>query len=302
MDPHAHLRVGVYPGSFDPLTIAHVEIAAAAATHASLDRVDLAISREPLGKEAHHQVPIEDRVAAIGRAAGSRPWLGVVVTEARLITDIAHGYDAVIMGADKWAQVNDRAWYGGSSDARDAALALLPRILVAPRDGYDDDFGVAERLDVLPSITEMSSTAARQGAHHLIVPEVRRRLIVDGNNLIGTTPNGWWRDREGATRRLVESLQSLARRTGDRIAVVLDGRPLAGLPEGVHEGVLVAYAQRAGRDAADDRIVEEVAHDADPTSITVVTSDRALIARVSQLGASIERAQVFSRALEVGRR
>jgi nicotinic acid mononucleotide adenylyltransferase/predicted RNA-binding protein with PIN domain len=292
-------RLGVYPGSFDPLTLAHLEIALAATRAAQLDRVDLAISRATLGKEHHQQLPIEDRVAAIGRAAATRPWLGVIVTDARLVTDIARGYDAVVMGADKWAQVQDPAWYGGSSDARDAALALLPRILVAPRPGFETN-GV-EVLDVDPALADMSSTAARDGAHHLIAPEVRRRLIVDGNNLIGTRPDGWWRDRSGATRRLVASLQSLARRTGDRIAVVLDGRPLADLPEGVHDGILVAYAQRAGRNAADDRIVDEVAHDADPSSLTVVTSDRALMERVRQLGAQIERPQAFSRALESGR-
>jgi predicted RNA-binding protein with PIN domain len=204
------------------------------------------------------------------------------------------------MGADKWEQVRDPGWYGGSTDARDAALALLPRILVAPRHGFDP--GDIELLEVDPSLATMSSTAAREGAHHLIAPEVRRRLIVDGNNLIGTTPDGWWRDRQGATRRLVAALQALARRTGDRIAVVLDGRPLPDLPEGVHDGVLVAYARRAGRNAADDRIVEEVAHDPDPQTLTVVTSDRALMERVRQLGAQLERAQSFSRALESGRR
>lgn len=298
--PRAQPRLGVYPGSFDPLTIAHLEIAQAAVRAADLDRVDLALSRDALGKESKHQLPIEDRVAAIGRASATRPWLGVIVTSARLITDIAHDYDAVVMGADKWQQIQDPAWYRGSCDARDAAVALLPRVLVAPRAGFETA-GV-EVLDVDPSFATMSSTAAREGAHHLIVPEVRRRLIVDGNNLIGTRPDGWWRDREGASRRLIASLQSLARRTGDRIAVVLDGKPLADLPEGVHDGVLVAYAHRGGRNAADDRIVEEVAHDSDPSTLIVVTSDRALIDRVRQLGAGVERAQIFSRALESERR
>jgi uncharacterized protein YaiI (UPF0178 family) len=72
--------------------------------------------------------------------------------------------------------------------------------------------------------------------------------------------------------------------------VVLDGHPLADLPEGVHEGVLVAYATRAGRDAADDRIVEEVARDHDPASLVVVTSDRGLAERVRALGASVSGA------------
>jgi predicted RNA-binding protein with PIN domain len=117
-----------------------------------------------------------------------------------------------------------------------------------------------------------------------------RRLIVDGNNVIGSRPDGWWRDRAGAARRLIASLQDLSRASGDRICVVLDGRPLADLPEGVHEGLLVAYATRAGRDAADDRIVEEVRRDRDPGSLVVVTSDRALAERVRALGAAVEGA------------
>ena len=117
-----------------------------------------------------------------------------------------------------------------------------------------------------------------------------RRLIVDGNNVIGSRPDGWWKDREGASLRLVASLRSLARRSGDRIAVVLDGRPLPDVPEGVHDRVLVAYATRGGRDAADDRIAEEVAHDRDPVSLVVVTSDRRLAERVRAHGARVEGA------------
>jgi predicted RNA-binding protein with PIN domain len=117
-----------------------------------------------------------------------------------------------------------------------------------------------------------------------------RRIIVDGNNVIGSRPDGWWRDRPGATRRLVASLQALARESGDRISVVLDGRPLADLPEGVHGGVLVAYATRPGRDAADDRIAEEVARDHDPATLVVVTSDRGLAGRVRDAGAEVEGA------------
>jgi predicted RNA-binding protein with PIN domain len=117
-----------------------------------------------------------------------------------------------------------------------------------------------------------------------------RRLIVDGNNVIGSRPDGWWRDRPGAARRLVASLQALARASEDRISVVLDGRPLTDLPEGVHDGVLVAYATRPGRDAADDRIADEVARDRDPASLLVITSDRALAERVRGAGAQVEGA------------
>ena len=42
------------------------------------------------------------------------------------------------------------------------------------------------------------------------------RWIVDGMNVIGSRPDGWWRDRRGAMRRLVEELGALARASGSR--------------------------------------------------------------------------------------
>jgi hypothetical protein len=88
----------------------------------------------------------------------------VAVTDARLIVDQAEGYDAVIMGADKWAQVVDPAWYGGSAAARDRAVARLPRVLVAPRAG-ERPAGV-ELLDLPAHVADVSSTAVRSGAPH----------------------------------------------------------------------------------------------------------------------------------------
>ncbi|GIU88651.1 MAG: hypothetical protein KatS3mg009_3166 [Acidimicrobiia bacterium] len=276
------MRRGVFPGTFDPPTVAHVAIAEAARAHAGLDRLDLAVSRRALGKEDRDLH--DTRLAALRRLQAARPWLGVVVTDAQLVADIAHGYDVVVMGADKWAQVRDPAWYG-SETARDAALARLPRVLVAPRPGHD--LAGAEPLPVDPALARVSSSAVRAGAAHWLAPELRPRVVVDGMNVIGSRPDGWWRDRDGAVRRLVSALAGRAARTGERIAVVLDGRPLPDLPAGVHGGVLVAYARRRGRDAADDRIVEEVARDPDPASLTVVTSDRDLRRRVEALGARV---------------
>lgn len=292
------MSTGVFPGSFDPLTLAHLGIAEAAKRQAGLDRVDLALSHVALGKDHGGHTSIETRVHAIERASATRPWLGVVVTDGRLIADIARGYDAVVMGADKWEQVNDPQWYENEEE-RETALAALPRVLVVPRPGFAT--GGAEVLTVDPELTAMSSTRVRAGELHLRAPEARRRIVVDGNNVIGTRPDGWWKDRPGAARRLVASLQAFVARTGHRVAVVLDGRPLTDLPEGVHESVLVAYAQRLGRDAADDRIVAEVERDKDPRSLTVVTSDRGLSDRVTALGARVEGAGTFIRELESAR-
>src|SRR6516225_8006272 len=97
--------VGVYPGSFNPPTIAHLAIAQAARDHADLSRVDLAVSRVALGKSDTNLPSFDDRLTVLRAVVDARPWLGLVVSDAQLITDIALGYDAVIVGADKWAQV-----------------------------------------------------------------------------------------------------------------------------------------------------------------------------------------------------
>jgi predicted RNA-binding protein with PIN domain len=115
-------------------------------------------------------------------------------------------------------------------------------------------------------------------------------LVVDGMNVIGTRPDGWWRDRAGATRRLLTRLQALRRVTGEPVTLVLDGRPLPDVPEGDHDDVQVLYARRGGRDAADDRLVEfvrDLDDTGDVTDVTVVTSDRGLRARAHELGATV---------------
>lgn len=110
-----------------------------------------------------------------------------------------------------------------------------------------------------------------------------RRLLIDGMNVIGSRPTGWWRDRDAAVRQLVERLRAL----DEDLTAVFDGRPLPDLPEGDHDGVDVRYAQRRGPDAADDRIVSIVQAAADPARCAVVTSDRELRDRVRALGAEV---------------
>lgn len=166
-DPAA--TIGVYPGSFDPLTVAHLGIAEAAVRQLGLVRLDLALSRATLGKSHLDAASIDGRVAAIERAASTRPWLGVTVVEAQLIADIALGYDVVVMGADKWVQVIDPSWYGGDPRARDAALERLPRVAVAPRAGVQvpDEL----RLAVPAHLQHVSATAVRAGRLDWAAPE-----------------------------------------------------------------------------------------------------------------------------------
>jgi predicted RNA-binding protein with PIN domain len=123
------------------------------------------------------------------------------------------------------------------------------------------------------------------------------RLMVDGMNVIGSRPDGWWRDRDGAVRRLLGDLQGLARSESASVTLVLDGRPLPDVPEGAHDGVEVIYARRAGRNAADDRIVELVRDLDERAEVIVITSDRALAEQVRDLGATVDGAGSLLRRL-----
>jgi hypothetical protein len=171
--------VAAYPGSFDPPTSAHVTLAEAAVHQGGIAKVDFVLSRQALGKEGRSGPTAEQRMRVLRAVASSRPWLGVVVVDARLVADIAAGYDAVVMGADKWEQVLDPVWYGGSAAARDDAVRRLPRLLVAPRAGRHPASIAAEAgltvavtaLDVPAHLADVSSTRARSGDHHLMLPE-----------------------------------------------------------------------------------------------------------------------------------
>ena len=109
------------------------------------------------------------------------------VTTAQLLADLAAGYDAIVMGADKWHQIHDVAYYD-DEPARDAALASLPRPLVVPRG--DLHVPAHHRLDV-DDTHRVSSTAARAGRRDLMLDAARRHDDATGN----------WTGRDGTRRR-----------------------------------------------------------------------------------------------------
>jgi predicted RNA-binding protein with PIN domain len=126
------------------------------------------------------------------------------------------------------------------------------------------------------------------------------RWLVDGMNVIGSRPDRWWEDRDGAVREMVKSLDDYAVATGDDITVVFDGRPVHALPAGKGP-VRVVFASRRGRNAADHEIVDILAEDDNPSTMRVVTSDGALAARAEAKGAQVVGAGSFRRRLdEVG--
>ncbi len=125
-------------------------------------------------------------------------------------------------------------------------------------------------------------------------------LVVDAANVVGSRPDGWWRDRPGAARRLVAECRTIGR----------DGLPGADLPEAVGVGALsrswpswVVVVEGAARVAAgadspgvsvlaadrsgDDAVVTVAAERAAAGPVVVVTADRELRARVSALGAVV---------------
>lgn len=166
------MSVGCYPGSFNPLTVAHLAIAAAARHTCRLERVDLVLSRVALGKENVERARWQDRFAVLERAAASRPWLGAVLTDRQLLVEIAVGYDMLILGADKWSQALDPSFYGGSVDARDAAIAALPPLTIVRREGTRVGVPAGATVLVLPAAIEAaSSTGVRAGRTEWMAPE-----------------------------------------------------------------------------------------------------------------------------------
>jgi uncharacterized protein YaiI (UPF0178 family) len=114
-------------------------------------------------------------------------------------------------------------------------------------------------------------------------------------NVIGSRPTGWWRDRPGAMRELVDELKAFAERTGEPVTVVLDGKPFD--LEG-DECATVRFASRRGPNAADDDITALVETDDEPSDLSVATSDADLARRVREAGATVVGAGQFRRLLD----
>ncbi len=109
-------------------------------------------------------------------------------------------------------------------------------------------------------------------------------LIVDGANVVGSRPDGWWRDRAGAARRLQEQLLT-AVLPYDEVVLVLEGAAKRGNPAGQDGRLRTVHAPGSGDEAIVGAVIEQVDVD-DGRSVTVVTADRALRDRIEAAGAS----------------
>lgn len=122
-----------------------------------------------------------------------------------------------------------------------------------------------------------------------------QRLLVDGMNVIGCRPDGWWKDRDAAMARLVDLLERWSAASGDDVTVVFERKPRPPLSSPVIE---IAHARKPGPDAADHEIVRRVRDDPSPRSVRVVTSDHMLGDLAFGLGATVEPAAPFRDRIE----
>jgi uncharacterized protein YaiI (UPF0178 family) len=111
-----------------------------------------------------------------------------------------------------------------------------------------------------------------------------QRWIVDAMNVIGSRPDGWWKDRRGALVQLVRRLEAWADSEGADVTVVFE-RPMT--PPITSSVISIANAPIAAPDSADDEIVRIVGSCDSPDELTVVTSDGALADRVTNAGGSV---------------
>ena len=106
------------------------------------------------------------------------------------------------------------------------------------------------------------------------------RWLVDGNNVFGSRPDGWWNDRPAAMARFTQRVAEWCRTHTDDVTVVFD-QPV---PDAVLElaggNLRVVAAARKGRNAADDTIAELAAAAGASPELTVVTSDKGLRLRL----------------------
>ncbi|MBN1171204.1 MAG: hypothetical protein JXA67_03440 [Micromonosporaceae bacterium] len=120
---------------------------------------------------------------------------------------------------------------------------------------------------------------------------MEKLVIIDAANVVGSVPDGWWRDRAGATERLRDDLAAMrSDALGGELLLVVEGQARAVAPV---PGVLVVSAEGSG----DDAIAEVVRRERPDRACLVVTADRGLRQRVTALGAEVVGPSVLRREL-----
>ncbi len=211
----------------------------------------------------------ESAVAGALREAGEEAGIAAGDVEVVATTVLAHpdwSYTTVIARAVHDLDVR-------ATDAESVAVTWV---------GIDE---VADR-ELLPAFGDAWPTLRRMLAVDL-------HVVIDAANVVGSRPDGWWRDRRGATERLLAAVAATAPDGVDAELVGLPGRRwwprwhavVEGAARGstAPEGIEVREAVGSGDDAVVARTRELV--DGGGT-VVVVTADRELRARVTDAGGS----------------
>jgi nicotinic acid mononucleotide adenylyltransferase len=156
-----------YPGTFNPATVAHLAVARATCQQLPIDEFVFVLTTQTLGKNDSEMTSVELRADALRALAlrstttGEPPW-SVQVTTQSLLADLAQGFDWLVMGADKWHQINELRWYNDDAAQRDAAIGALPAVAIAPRSPFEIPSHLT-KLVIADAHQHVSSTAVRAG-------------------------------------------------------------------------------------------------------------------------------------------
>jgi len=124
-------------------------------------------------------------------------------------------------------------------------------------------------------------------------------LLIDGHNLIGRLP-GLRLDDPDDEAKLVARLRTYCARTGKRVTVVFDRGLPGGRSRELSGGRTEVVFASAGH-TADGILRERVRRARDPRGLTVVTSDREVIAAAQAGGARVMRSEEFAVQLRARR-
>jgi uncharacterized protein YaiI (UPF0178 family) len=119
--------------------------------------------------------------------------------------------------------------------------------------------------------------------------------VVDAMNVIGSRPDGWWRDRGRAIERLVGQVDRWAEHGEERVTVMLEHEPRVQLRA---ERVEISWADDHGPDAADREILARLPDWLAEDEVVVVTSDRDLRAKAIAAGAEVVPSRPFRAELD----
>lgn len=114
-------------------------------------------------------------------------------------------------------------------------------------------------------------------------------------NVVGSRPDGWWRDRRRAIRRLIEQVDRWAEDGEERVTVMLEHEPREELEA---ERIEIAWASVEGADAADREILARLPGWLAEDAVVVVTSDRDLASKVRAAGAEVDPSRPFRAELD----